>query len=74
MIKQASEMQRFHDKTESQVDLALAYRLALYGVDPADIEHALRWRRAKVVGRPKSDGYFPHTVAKALQALSTDSS
>jgi hypothetical protein len=63
------EIPWLRDGTESQADLSLAYRLGLYGIDPSLIEHALRWRRARIPGRPKSKGYFAHTVAKALASV-----
>jgi len=64
-----SQIRALRGKSESHGDMALAHRLGRWGVAPAQIEHALRYRRSRVLGRPKSDGYFRHTVEKALGIL-----
>ena len=54
------------DDSPSSVDMAIADRLAVHGLSGAEIEAALRWRRQDTDLPAKHDGYYRHTVEKAL--------
>lgn len=54
------------DPSDSALDLSIATLLAFERVDPAEIEAAIRFRRAHVGAKPKHAGYFVATVGKAL--------
>lgn len=50
----------------SELDQSIANLLALEGIDPADIENALRFRRQEHDEKPKHAGYYALTVGKAI--------
>jgi putative DNA primase/helicase len=56
--------------SDSEVDLAIATKLAHRDVPGAEIEASLRWRRAQVGARSKHDGYYVQTTEKALASAS----
>ena len=53
------------DKSASGLDMSIADLMAVHGIEGADIEAALRFRRNAAGESAKHDGYFTQTVNKA---------
>ena len=60
------------DVTSSGVDMSLASLLALHGIEPPDIEAAIRASRQKARLPEKHDQYYAKTVGKACATQAPD--
>lgn len=57
--------------SDSELDQSTANLLALNGIEPGDIENALRFRRQEFGAKKKHAGCYRLTVSKAIQAAAS---
>jgi primase-polymerase (primpol)-like protein len=70
--EQLNEYARYADKplkSESEVDAAIACMLLDWKHEAWEVEHTLRWRRARIGDKAKHEDYFRRTVSRCIGVI-----